>query len=61
MNIVDEVNLEHSYVNGKHVTEQLQYMYTYNKMLPLSPGEFMRPFLLTFTLILWYINTIYLT
>jgi len=36
-------------------------LYTYNKMLPLSPGEFMRPFLLTFTLILWYINTIYLT
>lgn len=27
------------------------YVYYYNKMLPLSPGEFMLPFLLTFTLI----------
>jgi len=52
MNIVDKVKLKRFYVNGKHVAEQLQYMYTYNKMLPLSPGEFMRPSLLTFTLIL---------
>jgi len=29
-----------------------RYAYSQDKMLPLSPGEFTRPFLLTFTLIL---------
>lgn len=36
----------------RRYTYKCIYIYINNKMLPLNPGEFMRPFLLTFTLIL---------